>query len=103
MEEFLNRLYLNPNEQKPIIKFSELTAFFLCASESFCRYNNQQFSHTDLDACGWLDAIGGVTSKKLGEMAVIAVSKLINVDPETLTSASTVKKETKATSAKKKH
>jgi hypothetical protein len=103
LEELLSRLSANQEEQKPIIRFSELTNFFLCAAESYCRYNNQQFTQTDLDACGWVDALGGVTSPKLREMAIIAVSKLINVNPEALAAIDADNKGGKLASPKKKH
>lgn len=85
LEDFIARL--NPDEngnRKPLIKFSEYPQFFLCAAESFCKYNNQPFTHSDLDSCVWMDTLGGYTSEKLVELTLIAVGRLANTDPSNL-------------------
>jgi hypothetical protein len=51
------------------------------ANQSFCKYNNKECTNTDLDACGWLDEMGGFNSPQIIDLYKLFVSKLINVDP----------------------
>ena len=61
-------------------KAKDLPDLLLTAAETFCKYNDAPCPYTDLDACVWLDEIGGFNSVKLVELYKIFVSKLVNVD-----------------------
>lgn len=62
-------------------KTSNIPDLLLVANESFCKYNNKECTSTDLDACSWLDEMGGFNSPQIIDLYKLFVSKLINVDP----------------------
>ena len=62
-------------------KAKDIPDLMLVANQSFCKYNNKECTNTDLDACGWLDEMGGFNSPQIIDLYKLFVSKLINVDP----------------------
>jgi hypothetical protein len=62
-------------------KAKDIPDLMLVANQSFCKYNGQECTNTDLDACGWLDEMGGFNSPQIIDLYKLFVSKLINVDP----------------------
>lgn len=62
-------------------KAKDIPDLMLIAHQSWCKYNNKECTQTDLDACGWLDEMGGFNSPQIIDLYKMFVSKLINVDP----------------------
>lgn len=62
-------------------KAKDIPELMLIAHQSWCKYNGKENTNTDLDACGWLDEMGGFNSPQIIDLYKIFVSKLINVDP----------------------
>lgn len=62
-------------------KVKDIPDILLVAHESYCRYNSKDFTQTDLDACDWLDEMGGFNAPQIVELYKLFVCKLINVDP----------------------
>lgn len=75
-----------PDELKSVQGFmpSDLPDILLVANQTYCLYNKLPFSAGELEACQWLDAIGGLLSKGYGELFIAFISKLLNIDPGNL-------------------
>lgn len=89
MEELLTRL-----------KVKELPDLMLSAAESYARYNKQEFKATDLDACEWMDAMGGFNGPKLAEIVktfLRRVSGLTEAEYEERVQAATEEKKREVT------
>lgn len=69
------------NIQKGVaFKSRDLPDLLLIAAETYAKYNNAPFGYTEMDACLWVDEMGGYNSANLVELYKIFVSRLINVD-----------------------
>jgi hypothetical protein len=62
-------------------KARDIPDLMLVAHETYCKYNNDACTQTDLDSCAWLDEMGGFNSPQIIDLYKLFVSKLINVDP----------------------
>lgn len=62
-------------------KAKDIPDLMLVAHETYCKYNSKECTQTDLDACGWLDEMGGFNAPQIIDLYKLFVSKLINVDP----------------------
>lgn len=68
------------------LKTNNLPDILLAGAEAYCKYNNLPFTYCDLDACLWMDDLGGLYSSELAELAKIFVGKLLNIDVNNLES-----------------
>jgi hypothetical protein len=50
---------------------AKIDAIFLKGHECYCKYNDLPFLATELDACDWIDTLGGYNGK--GTMEVIEI------------------------------
>ncbi len=44
------------------LSFDDLCLLLLCAVEYVCRTEKQPFTYTDIDACNWIEEMGGLLS-----------------------------------------
>jgi hypothetical protein len=66
------------------LKTNNLPDLLLIGAECYAKYNNAAFTYNDLDACLWMDDLGGLYSSELAELAKIFVGKLLNIDTSNL-------------------
>lgn len=50
------------------ISFDDVCMLILCAVEHCSRVDKKGFAFTDMDACDWIDQLGGVTSDKYNSL-----------------------------------
>jgi hypothetical protein len=58
------------------IHFDKLIQLVLCAAEYACKKENKEFNYTDVDACEWIDSLGGISGKKFLEMIPVITQAL---------------------------
>lgn len=62
-------------------KSKDLPDLLYYAAFTWCKYNNKECIHSDLDACLWVDELGGYNSPELVGIYKLFVARLLNVDP----------------------
>lgn len=50
---------------------SAMASLILCAAQYMCIKESRQFNHTEMDACDWIDEMGGVSGQ--GFLAMVNV------------------------------
>jgi hypothetical protein len=59
------------------LKAKQIDAIFLKGHECYCKYNKFPFSATELDACEWVDELGGYNGKGTQEVLEIFLAKSV--------------------------
>lgn len=59
----------------------DLLSLMLIGAKYSCVKRGENFSYTDIDACEWLDELGGINGGKVKEMMIVIVATLFDHDP----------------------
>jgi hypothetical protein len=84
-----------------VFKANDLPDLLLLAAQSYFKFNDSPCNYTEVDACSWLDELGGMNSMRLLDLYKVFVGKLTGISPEQLDAAWTTAEE--KTEAKKKN
>lgn len=61
---------------------TKLPDLLYAAAESYAKFNNEAFGHTELDAYLWMDGIGGYNSTQIINIWKVCIARLYNTTPE---------------------
>jgi hypothetical protein len=65
-------------------KINDISDILLIGHKTWCLYNGQEFTKTELDACAWIDQIEYVTNDVIRDIFLVFGARVLRMDPETL-------------------
>jgi hypothetical protein len=65
-------------------KVNDISDVLLTAHKTWCLYNNQPLTKTELDACAWLDETETLTPTVLTDIFLVFAAKVFRTTPEKL-------------------
>lgn len=68
------------NEEGFFFTHEDMLSLMLIGAEYMCLKKGEPFRFTDIDACDWMDDLGGLSGQKLKEMTVVMISALFDLD-----------------------
>lgn len=74
--EYCKRAGIELKDLLASVKTEDLPDVLLVANEAICKYNNMAFSATIMDACLWVDEMGGFNGAALQNVYILFLAKV---------------------------